>query len=299
MMKRKIVLLTALAALSAAWGLQLFLSRGDSVRIVKLSDKPDSILIEKADGTSILAVKDGGNWVLTDAKYPADAAEAENLSAALESIKVLDTVSRGGDDERYGFEGSAAVAVTAKKGGTVVRQLRIGKAAMTGQQSYAKLDGGAETLLVSGNLGRVFGKNLDQLRDKRIAAFKQEEAVAVSVAGEQPFRLSRAGERNEWTVVAPRESAGTKLDQQALSAWIGALGSLKAERFAEEGPAPGARPLGEIAVDLGTRTATVALYGKSADGSYLCLSSESPYPFLLSQAGIGLYQRRLEDLAAK
>ncbi len=299
MRTRKTILLSAIGLLACALALQTVLSRPAAIKLLKTAEKPDSIVVEKADGTKLTLYKDGGNWTVGEEKYPADQAEAGNLADAVETVKQLDVVSRGGDDARYGFGDGERMTVTAKKGGKVLRTITVGKAAATGQQTYARLDGAPENVLVSGNFKRLFGKAADDLRDKKIFGFKTADIAAVGVSGDKNYRIAKSGNAGEWSVAAPKEKLSLKLDKAKVEAWLSSVGTLKAEGFAPADAKPSGKPFGELSLDLGTRTATVTVLEETKDGKFVCSSSESPYLFILSEYAVKRFDKPLEELAAE
>jgi len=297
MRKRKLVLLTLIGALACAFVLQTVLSRPAAVRTLKLTEKPDGIVVEKADGSVLKLANDGGKWTVGDRAYPADQAEAGILADTVETIKILDTVSHSGDDARYDLSDDTRMTVTAKKGATVLRTLTVGKAAATGQQSYARIDGGKETQLVSGDFRRLFGKSEGDLRDKGIFAFKAGDFVAIGVSGTQNYRIVKSGDAGEWSVAAPKEQLATKLDKAKVEGWLTGIGTLKADSFADESIRKDGNPFSEFSFDLGNRTATVTVIQETKDGKFVCVSSESPYPFILSEYTVKRFDKPLAELA--
>ena len=297
MRKRKLVLLTAIGALACALILQMVLSRPAAVKILKLTEKPDVIVVNKTDGSALRLAKDGGKWTVGERAYPADQAEAGVLAAAIETIKILDTVSRSGDDARYDLSDDAKMTVTAKKGETVLRTLSVGKAAATGQQTYMRIDGGKETLLVSGDFRRLFGKQEGDLRDKNIFGFKAGDFSAIGVSGTQNYRIVKSGDAGEWSVATPKEQLATQLDKAKVEAWLTGIGTLKADSFADENIRKDGNPFSEFSFDLGNRTATVTVIQETKEGKFVCVSSESPYPFILSEYTLKRFEKPLSELA--
>jgi len=297
MRTRKIILLTLIGVLACALVLQTVLSRPAVVKTLKLTEKPDTIVVEKVDGSVLKLAKDGGKWTVGDRAYPADQTEAGILADAIETVKVLDSVSRSGDDARYDLAEDTKMTITAKKGNTVLRTLTVGKAAATGQQSYLKIDGAKETLLVSGDFRHLFGKSEGDLRDKDIFTFKAGDFSAIGVSGAQNYRLVKSGEAGEWSVAAPKEQIAIQLDKAKVEAWLSSIGTLKADSFADENIRKDGNPFSEFSFDLGNRTAILTVIQETKDGKFVCVSSESPYPFILSEYSVKRFEKPLAELA--
>ena len=108
MKARKIILLSAIALLCGVYTLQIVFGGRDSVKVLKLADKIDTIVIATGTNASPLTIsKDGDKWILGDKKYPADSSFVEGMVTALAEIKTLGTVSGSGDYERYGLNEEA------------------------------------------------------------------------------------------------------------------------------------------------------------------------------------------------
>ncbi len=297
MRKRKLVLIAAIVCLACTYILQTVLSRPAAVRTLKLTEIADTIVVEKADGSVLKLAKDGGAWTVGERAYPADQAEAGIIADTVSTIKILDSVSGGGDDVRYGLSDDTRMTVTAKKGDSVLRTLAVGKAAATGQQSYLRIDGGKETLLVSGDFKRLFGKSESDLRDKGIFSFKAGDFWAIGVTGAQNYRLVKTGETGEWSVASPKEQLATQLDKAKVEAWLTGIGTLKVDAFASESVEKDETPIEEISFDLGNRTATLTVIQETKEGKFICVSSESPYPFILSEYTVKRFEKPLAELS--
>ena len=299
MKTRKILLLAAVAALGCVYALVSVYSRPDSVKTLTLSEKPDSILIEVKGGATLILSKDGDRWVVGEKKYPADVFAVDSLLKAVETVKVLDAVSSGGDDERYGLADGGHLVVKAGKGDKELRRLSVGKTASTSQQSYVRLDRSSEVLLVSGDLNRTFGKKQDELRDKAVFKFDTEKLTAIGVSGKASYLLAKSGSPETWKVAVPQADSGLKPDAEKMNVWISSLSSINAEGFAPEAPLPTEKPLGELSFDLGSRKAILTVHAETGEGKYLCSSSESPYLFYLSEYAVERCFKPLDELMMK
>ena len=95
MKTRKIALLAVIAVLAGVCVLQIVFSGGDSVREVKFTGSPDSIVLSRGSLAPVSLVKDGDKWLIGDKKYPADGAIVERMLQAIASIRCA----------RHGFVG--------------------------------------------------------------------------------------------------------------------------------------------------------------------------------------------------
>ena len=91
MKTRKIVLITADLILLVVGIIQIIAAARSTVKTFKFSEEPDTILIEKYDGTLNL-VKDGENWLINNEKYEATLSNVDSMIDYAKDIVALDKV---------------------------------------------------------------------------------------------------------------------------------------------------------------------------------------------------------------
>ena len=295
---RKLVLLSFIGVLCVIFVLQLVAGARNSVRTLTLNEKPDTILIVKPDGTNIQIVKNGDKWIIGDRKYPADSSKINAMVSALETVKVLGTVSKNSDDERYGLVKTAGISVSAIKDGKTLRKLTIGKESVTAEQAYINLDDGKDVLLVTGSLKDTFDKTVGDIRDKGIFSLDADSLTKISVTGSTEANdnwvLEKAGDPPLWTLTSDSTPV---VDAEKAANWVKSLVSLDAADFAPENIALPATTLGKISFTEGGKDVSLTVYEKSSDKQYLCSSSENQYPFYLTPYVAEKYLKKITDLA--
>lgn len=314
MKTRKIVLLSAIAALLCVYVVQLATSARGAVRDIKLADKPDTIVIEQG-GSSVTLVQDSGEWVMGDRKYPADSGAAKEIADAVSDVKVLETVAKTGDESalaRYGLDAGKTITVKALKGGKELRSLTLGKEASTASQTYLTLNGGRDIYLAAGSLRGVFGKSADELRSAVVYDLKYDDVSAVRVSSPQgDWALQKAGSPAVWALAPragaePGAAAAVALDADKAAAWVKSITSLSVGSWLDDGVAlPAAKPT-TIAITAGGKDITVAIYpaagggkgkDKDKDQKFLCTSSATPYKFSLAAYSAQQFMTKLSELA--
>jgi hypothetical protein len=288
MSARKTILLAAIASLSVIFVIQSLLGGKDSVKTVKLADgiAIDSISIARADGTTVNLSKEGDAWFVGDRKYPVDKNAVDGMVAALGEIRVIDTVSRSGDLERYGLDGAAAVTVTASKAGKAVRAIVAGKNASAAGQSYALVDGSKAVSLVSGSLKDTFDKDAESLRDKTVWSTAREGITRIEAEGtakDCAFVLAKAGDPASWQIAAPESAKQIAIDGAKADSFALSFSSIVADSYAPEGTALPDKPVARFVVQGTGKQYTLTVGAKNAaDAKYLCSSSETPYAFYMT-----------------
>lgn len=300
MNKRKIILLSLIAIFAVVYILQIVFSGGTQIKDFNLEDEPDAITITSNDvENTIRLVKDGENWFINDEKYLADATTMETILQESKNIRSLGTVSKNGDDARYGVDEESAILVTLYKDGKELRKLRIGKAAATGQQTYIQLDDKKDVMLISGNITYTFLTTVEELRDKNIFMTNVSDIMNVSVSTKDgSFKLQKSGEPAAWTLV--EENGKTvqdgKLDAEKTGSWINGLASLRAQSFAEDNLTLPTKSLADFSMNAAGKDISMKIYEAEEEGEYLVKASESPYAFYVSSYTAERYMKKLSDI---
>jgi hypothetical protein len=304
MKTRKMVLLGTIAVLACAFVIELMTSPSGAVKTVALAEKPDSIQIEKG-GSKLVLAKEGDKWTVGEKKYPADIDKVDSIVNAVSTLKVFETLSGGDDATRFGLGEKDGLTVTAWTGGKELRRIEVGKATSTARQSYVRLGGDTDILMVSGNLTQEFGVGLSELRDKRVFSFAVKDATAVEVRGKESYSLSKTGESAAWKVDGLTRGKEIAVENAKVDGWLSSLASLRASDFAPEGTAPTGEPFATVKITLGSRTASLAVYsvpkiGENKDkAGYLCSSSETPYLFYIPEYDVTRSLKPLAELSSK
>lgn len=299
MKTRKIILLSAIGLLAAAFVLQLALAGSGGAKTLSLKESPDGLTVRQTGSAEVTLAKNGSLWTVGAKAYKADSSVVDSLADSVANLKVLGSVSGGlsaADEDRYGLGEGSALEVTLSHGGKTLRTLRVGKASPTGQQTYVTLDDKKEVLLVSGNLAENFGKTEGDLRDKNVYTLASDTLLGVAVSGQEAYSLAKSGSPAAWTLASGGSSPASELDGDKTAAWISSLSSLRASKYLSDDTVLPPSALQTVSLDFGTQKATVSILEKRPDGEYLCVSSESPSPFTLTGYGAEKYLKKLSDL---
>jgi len=301
---RKIALLGAIAVLACVYILQLAFQAAGSIKELSLTDEPDALAIERSGGEKVSIAKDGDRWVVGAAKYPADKAKVESMLNAMKSIRILGTVSGSADYDRYGLGESGRLSVTASKNGKALRSVIAGKNSSTSEQSYALVDSGKDVLLVAGRLRDEFDKTVDALRDRTVWGVPVEgitrvdsdfspapPGIAGSGAAESgtrrmAFAVAKAGDPSVLQSVPLAGKSASAVDAAKAAAWVESFAALRADSFAIEGTPVDGKPLGILTVTAAGKVMTLSVLKKEGESRYLCVSSESRYPFYLQSGTV-------------
>ncbi|MCM1321052.1 MAG: DUF4340 domain-containing protein [Bacteroides sp.] len=296
---RKVILLACIGFLVAVYICQLIFAAGSKVKDIRLDGTIDKYIISLG-GELLEVVRNDGSWFVGEKKYPADNDAVNEMNETAEKIRVLGTVSRGADSDRYGLDDSSAVVVEVQSAGKTIRSMRIGKASVTSRQTYMQLDGAKDVLLVSGDAAAAFSKSIDDLREKSIYDISLSDIARIaSESDRDSFAIEKAGDPPEWVRadITDSEQASALVDTEKAAAWAGSVMSLRARSFAEDDAV--LPDEGKNTVTLTTvsgKNIVVSLSPAAEEGSYICSCSETPYLFYLSSYAAERYIKTADDL---
>ena len=94
--------------------------------------------------------------------------------------------------------------------------------------NYAKLASNHEVFLAPSSWLRIFRKEVNELRDKTILRFEQDDIDLLEISGQNSLRVRRADE--EWSIEAPIQTAA---DQGEVSTFLGSIDFARATGFAD------------------------------------------------------------------
>ncbi|OJF76838.1 MAG: hypothetical protein BKP49_04540 [Treponema sp. CETP13] len=176
MSKKRIALLCGIVILAIVWIVQLVQNSGNGITVLKLKEDATEFIIEQPDVDPIVLTfsksvpansddPDGEQveqWLI-NGKDVAATEKIDMIKKAMESIKVLGTVSSANDLSTYELDENNAVTITAKHDDKIVRTLVLGKESSTGSQTYSQIDGDSDIVLIAGTPGTNFPLTAEDL----------------------------------------------------------------------------------------------------------------------------------------
>ena len=305
MKTRKIVLIAADLLLLVVGIVQIILASRNTVKNFTFSEEPDSILIEKYDGTLNLA-KDGDKWLINSEKYEATLSAVDTMVEYAKDIVALDKVAKLSNDAaiaKYEFDADNAIKVTVSAGGKELRTFTLGKDATTGIQCYATVNGENDVYLVDGDYRNVYDKTVDQLRSKTVYSVEAVDisSVTVTPAGQSTWTVSRHGDAEDlvWSV----SGSNITLDSMKAADWLNSFNALTTTKWYGKTDDLGGEPYTSVEVGVTGKAIKLDIYivpeNPEIEGDtdlYYAKCSESPYWFEIPSYNMAKYQKTPEDL---
>ncbi len=292
MNRKRIILLSIIAILVVLIAVEYTVkaNRGKP-EIVSYKGTADEITVSDG-GTTYRLTSTDGKWQIgvSGTAYPADSALVEGMEKELRELRLVNRVSNRQFVDQYGLSESEAIHVVASEGGKILRELRIGKESPTGRQSYVMIEGQKGIYLTYGDLRGLFGRELDDIREKKIFSIDAGTIERLVIGFGDVYTLYNDPQASVWKAAGMEE---TELDQEKVKAFVQKCSSLTAKSFPLDA-VPSGTPECTVAIDAGGKRITLSIYPK-VDNTYLCVCSESPYAFTLLPYNAEKFMKALDS----
>lgn len=292
MKTRKIVLLSLIAVLLCIYVIQLATENIGSVKEITFDGEPDRIVLESVANGKIILTKKGETWYLGDnGQYETQESEVNILTDALKGFSVLQSVSKGGDEVLYGLDDDAKISMTAYAGNEIICQFDIGKDSSTSLQSYIRMAGEKEILLVSDAYNSVFNVTMDDVRTKNVYYFDPSEITSalLSKSGEPDIMMSRA-EDGTWV------GNFGQMTSEGIESWISTIAILNTASWLPDNWKPSVAPVGFIYFKIGDEQVMNTIYPVEGEtDTYIGGSTACPYYFYMSSYTTEKFLKTADD----
>ena len=198
--------------------------------VPEVSEKKISKLEITSKGEKILLNKKDDDWSIGEKAYPADKGKVNDILGILVDLSVSTLVSESKNYVRYELDDDKRISVKAWTGGDLSRELDIGKAASTYQHTFIKLAGDPNIYHARGYFRTKFEKSADDLRDKVVLSFKEDEIKAVEIYKDQSTTIisqkEKPSENKEEKGTEPEKDKGPEKDAPKQFEWRTADGKI-------------------------------------------------------------------------
>lgn len=255
----------------------------------------DKIEILSRDYKMRIYKKEGG-WVINDEAYPADNEFINSMENKIKDLKLLDLISEKGYTDRYDLTDEKRIHVRVSSGGTVMRDLYIGKGGATLNHVFVMVDDHPGIFLTSGIIPEDFTRSVDELRDKTIVNLKRDsiESISVKYKGRNySFYQKLTGDNKDEDSAGAIDNTrkwyltgyGNRLvAPERINSILASFTPLRADTYPEGITERSlGRPQGSVRLRVQGDDIVLNIFGKTEDGKYFATSSESPYIFTISE----------------
>ena len=165
----------------------------------------EGIDVQKKDGTKVSLERKSGKWAITaPAPYAADQDAVSSIVSALSPANGDSVIeAKPGDVSKYGLTNPTLTVTVHEKGGKT-EQLLIGDDVPANSLVYVRVPGNPKVYAAATSLKTSFDKSLNDLRDKRLLTFDQNQLTRIDLAeGKTNIEFGKNGQ-NEWAIVQPQ-----------------------------------------------------------------------------------------------
>ncbi len=267
-------------------------------------EKMQDLEVHAANGDVTHLKKDGATWKITaPANVDADPSEGATLAstvASLESSRVIDPNPTSLKD--FGLDPARVMITFTQTGDTATHTLYVGSKTPTGSDLYARADGQPALFLIAGSLDDSLNKTTFGLRDKTVLKFQRDGADMVTLtASGKTISLEKKGS-NEWRMKSPVDA---RADFSAVDGVVGHLAQLQMKSIVT---ADGEKDLKKYGLDkpdmtatigAGSTRASIALGGKSPDGTLYARDLSRPVIFTVDATAADDFKKKADDFRTK
>ncbi|NOY53822.1 MAG: DUF4340 domain-containing protein [Deltaproteobacteria bacterium] len=236
-------------------------------------------------------------WVILPRKYPADPSMVKEMVDGIVQLNLTALTSESGNYNLYDLEEDKRIDVQLYQGDKLLREVGIGKVTSSRQQTFVKLPKEKGVYLAEENLSILFNKKVPELRDKEVLPLNGKIRQVILSQGKQTATFVKSPtvtakseepqkEKSAESVPPPERwqtPDGKKAEEGAIDEVVAALTHLRCDGFIEDSKGLKETETPIYSVKLkGTKTYTVRIF-KKVGNRYRATSSESPYPFYLSE----------------
>ena len=285
----------------------------DLPRLEPVAAKKIDRLELKKDGQTVTVEKKGGKWLVMPQKWPADEDKIRGMAEIAADLTLTALISESKSYARYGLDEAHRISVRAFAGEKLVRAFDVGKSAATYQHTHVRVDGDPNVYHAREDFQSRFDRTADQLRDLSVMAFESGDIEKITLTrGDKTATLERIeekadakkGEKGKDKAAAPPKTfwqlaGGGPVDQESVKGLVSSLSRLSCEKFMDEKKKEGlGQPMATLLLN-GKKEYRLEIFdkaGKGEDGGHPALSSESPYPFVLSGYQVDSIKENLDKI---
>ena len=259
------------------------------------------IRIQGPAGGRVELKKNGTHWRLLPGDFPADTQTVDKLLQAIGGLKLTALVAHSGSYGRYDLDEKQRICVEARTAdGRVLRKFVVGKVAPSFGHTFVRIDDDARVFHAPGNLRDLFGKKLEDFRDKLVLRFDRGAIREIRVVREghtTVFRRSAgsgkvggaesatasppAGKTPEWEADGTGAPDGARIERfLAILDKLRCDGYLKGQTKSQLG-----KPVFEVLLKDDKERYRLTLFGAIDDAKerFPGVSSQNDYVFYLDK----------------
>jgi hypothetical protein len=281
-------------------------------------DLPEVRMIQKADiskinirkkDSDVVLIREGDGWLVGPNGYPASDSEVEKTINRITGLKLTAMVSESKNYPLYELDEEHGIEVEAFRGDESILKVLVGKPASSYRHTFVLLGDDHRVYHADGNFKTEFNKTVSDLRDKKVMKISDEIMELTLKKGKDELTLiretapvsvdvtDREGEGEPEQAAPPPWiiPGGKPVKQQEVNEIVSTLSDLDCDNFIEDKSRDDYKSPVYTVTLKGINSYSVSLFEKK-EGQHSAISSQSDYPFLLSEWKAGKIMKDLNSL---
>ncbi|MBF0118896.1 MAG: DUF4340 domain-containing protein [Desulfobacterales bacterium] len=278
--KEYIILVLVILILSAYLIFHSYDKSNYKLPILPVVSKKDITKIEILNkNKNIELIKKDDKWHIEPKKYVVDNSKIDSMLSSIANITLTAMVSESKNYNRYDLDNDKKIILKAWVNDKLEREIELGKTAPSYQHTFVKLVSDFRVYHAKDNLKNKFDESIEDLRDKTVLSFKQDEIREINLTKDN-LKISLLKKDGKWT-----NPDNKKVKEDKLNSLLSTLSNLKCEKFIEDGKKESFKDPNIIVLLKGTKEYSLSIFVASDKDkkSYKGVSSDSIEPFDVSE----------------
>ena len=270
-------------------------------------DDISKISINKKN-SDILFVKENDAWLVGPDRYPASDSGVGNIINKITGLKLTAMVSESKNYPMYELDEENRIEVEAFKGDESLLKFSVGKPASSYRHTFVMLRDDHRVYHAEGSLRNEFNKTVSEFRDKKVMTISDQIMELTLKQGDDTLTIVKETEPVSADITRKEEGqpkqaeparwiirGGKPVKQKEVDEIVSTLSNLEGDEFIENKNKDDYKsPLYTVTLK-GINTYSLSLFEKK-DNRHPAVSSQSDYPFLLSEWKAGKIMKDLSSL---
>ena len=228
------------------------------------ADSIESFTVTRG-ATNIVAQRTTGQWRVADPDYPAHSGRLQRLAKLLSELTVSQRIAEAdwtetGNETTFGLNAEARATVRWKSAGKE-QSLEVGAPALFGRQTYVRLPGSRDAILVDSDLANWVPRNADDWRDLRLVPENLDFDSLRFWGQSRTIQLNRDG-NGTWRM---KEPIDTGADQSVILQLIKRMQLARIVQISPDDDATATEPNATVRLAKGDETLIQLAFRKPDD----------------------------------
>jgi hypothetical protein len=255
-------------------------------------DEITNIEITRPD-SMITLNKKADNWRLSPHGYLADKEKVTDIINNIKNFSLTALVSESKNYTMYELTDDKKITVKARAGDKrLCRKFEIGKSASSFQHTFVKIPGDHRVYHAKGNFRGNFDGDIDDFRDKTVLSFEQNNITQIQITRDRNSAIIsqhkvpvESDPKTSETQTIWKKADGQTIDQKKIENFLADINRLKCDQYIYDRKKKDfTKALYLISLTGSQKKYTLSIFAKNnGDSQYPVVSSESDYPFMLSE----------------